>query len=121
MKIFRFLFTPVFMGLLLIVLAIAMALATFIENDFGAEAARQVVYNTRWFELIFLLLVANLTGQIITYKLYRREKLTVMFFHIAFIVMIIGAAITRYTGFDGIVHIREGESSSTAFSSGSNL
>ena len=121
MRIFRFVFTPVFMGLLLIVLAIAMALATFIENDFGAEAARQVVYNTRWFELIFLLLVANLTGQIITYKLYRREKLTVMLFHIAFIVMIIGAAITRYTGFDGIVHIREGEASSTAFSSGSDL
>ncbi|MGB8359053.1 MAG: cytochrome C biogenesis protein, partial [Bacteroidales bacterium] len=109
MKIFRFLFTPIMMGLLLIVLAIVMAAATFIENDFGADAARQIVYNTRWFELIFLLLVTNLTGQIITFKLYRREKLTVMLFHIAFIVMIIGAAITRYTGFDGMIHIREGE------------
>ena len=109
------------MGLLLITLAIAMAAATFIENDFGADAARQIVYNTRWFELIFLLLVTNLAGQIITFKLYRKEKLTVMLFHIAFIIMIIGAAITRYTGFDGMIHIREGEASSTAFSSGSDI
>jgi len=109
------------MGLLLIMLAIAMAAATFIENDFGADAARQIVYNTRWFELIFLLLVTNLAGQIITFKLYRKEKLTVMLFHIAFIIMIIGAAITRYTGFDGMIHIREGEASSTAFSSGSDI
>ncbi|MGB8359715.1 MAG: c-type cytochrome biogenesis protein CcsB, partial [Bacteroidales bacterium] len=36
-------------------------------------------------------------------------------------VMIIGAAITRYTGFDGMIHIREGEASSEAFSSGSEL
>jgi len=109
------------MGLLLIMLAIAMAAATFIENDFGAETARHIVYNTRWFELIFLLLVTNLAGQIIIFKLYRKEKLTVMLFHIAFIIMIIGAAITRYTGFDGMIHIREGEASSMAFSSGSDL
>ena len=71
--------------------------------------ARSAVYNTRWFELLFLLLVINLAGQIIIYKLYRKEKITVMIFHLAFIVMIIGAAITRYTGFDGMMHIREGE------------
>ncbi len=121
MKIVRFLFTPAMMGVLFIVLAVAMAAATFIENDFGADTARATVYNTRWFELLFLLLVINLVGQIITFKLYRRGKLTVMLFHTAFIVMVAGAAITRFTGYDGMMHIREGETSSLTFSSGSDI
>ena len=117
----RFLFTPALMGVLFIVLAIAMAVATFIENDFGAESARALVYNTRWFELIFLLLVVNLAGQIVTFRLYRREKLTIALFHAAFIVMVIGAAITRYTGYDGMMHIREGETTSLTWSSGNEV
>ncbi|MFN2314743.1 MAG: c-type cytochrome biogenesis protein CcsB [Bacteroidales bacterium] len=121
MKIVKFLFTPAVMGVLFIVLAAAMAAATFIENDFGPESARSMVYNTRWFELLFLLLTINLVGQIVTRKLYRRDKLTVMLFHIAFIVMVIGAAITRYSGYDGMMHIRQGESSSLTWASGNNL
>ncbi len=109
------------MGILFIVLAVALAAATFIENDFGAAAARAAVYNTVWFELLFLLLAVNLTGQIFIFKLWRREKLTVMLFHLAFIVMVAGAAITRYTGYDGMMHIREGEASSHTFSSGNTL
>ncbi|MCU0378901.1 MAG: cytochrome c biogenesis protein ResB, partial [Bacteroidales bacterium] len=121
MKIFKFLFTPIFMGILFVVLAVAMGAATFIENDFGAVSARAAVYNTRWFELLFLLLAVNLAGQVIVFRLYRREKLTVMIFHLAFIIMVIGAAITRYTGYDGMMHIREGEASDITFSSGNEL
>ncbi|MFZ2287378.1 MAG: c-type cytochrome biogenesis protein CcsB [Bacteroidales bacterium] len=121
MKIVKLLFSPTVMGVLLIVMAAAMAAATFIENDFGAESARSVVYNTRWFELLFLLLVINLAGQIVTRKLYRRDKFTVMLFHIAFIVMVAGAAITRYSGYDGMIHIRAGETSSLTWSPGNSL
>jgi cytochrome c-type biogenesis protein CcsB len=121
MKTIRFIFTPALMGILFIVLAIAMAVATFIENDFGPESARTLVYNTRWFELLFLLLVVNLAGQIVTFRLYRKEKLTVMLFHAAFIVMVTGAAITRYTGYDGMMHIREGETTSLTWSSGNEI
>jgi cytochrome c-type biogenesis protein CcsB len=121
MKALRFIISPMMMGILFIVLAVALAAATFIENDFGAAAARAAVYNTIWFELLFLLLVVNLTGQIFLFRLWRREKLTVMLFHTAFIVMVAGAAITRYTGYDGMMHIREGEASSHTFSSGNTL
>ncbi len=121
MKILRFLFTPAVMGVLFVVLATAMAAATFIENDFGPDAARSIVYDAWWFELLFLLLVINLAGQIVAFRLYRREKLTVMLFHAAFIVMITGAAITRYSGYDGMMHIREGETTSVTGSSGNSL
>ena len=121
MKHLRFLFTPIFMAVIMIVLAVAMAAATFIENDFGPDTARAIVYGAHWFELLFLLLVINLTGQIVVFRLYRKEKLTVMLFHTAFIVMIIGAAITRYTGYDGMMHIREGETSAVTYAPGGEL
>ena len=116
MKIYRFLISPLFMGILFIVFAISMAVATFIENDFGSAVAYSTVYNTRWFELILLLLVLNLVGQILEFKLYRRGKLTIFMFHSAFVVMILGAGITRYTGYEGTIHIREGEAESLCYS-----
>jgi cytochrome c-type biogenesis protein CcsB len=109
-KIINGLFSPMFMGVLFIIMAVALAIATFIENDYGAAASGEMVYKAWWFELLFFLSALNLTGQIIIFRLYRRGKITVFLFHAAFIVMIIGAAITRYTGFEGIMHIREGES-----------
>jgi len=102
-----FLFTPWFMGVLFIVFAMAMAFATFYENDFGADAARLLVYNAKWFEILMLLMIVNLAGQILLFKLYKRKKLTVMLFHLAFVLIIVGAGITRYFGFEGVVHIRE--------------
>ena len=104
-----FLFTPWFMGVLFVVLAMSMAFATFYENDFGAKAARTLVYNTKWFEALMLLMVINLVGQIFKFRLYKKKKLTILLFHLAFILIIIGAGVTRYFGFEGIVHIREGK------------
>ena len=97
------------MGVLFIVFAMAMIFATIYEHRFGATAARFSVYYTKWFELILFLLVVNLVGQIVQFKLYKRKKLTVMLFHLSFILIIAGAGITRYFGFEGSMHIREGE------------
>ena len=99
------------MGVLFLLLAVSMAVATFVENDFGSAMASGLIYKSKWFEFIFLLLAINLAGRIIKDKLYRKEKLTVFLFHSAFLVMITGAFITRYFGYEGMIHIREGESS----------
>ena len=96
------------MGVLFIVFAMSMAFATFYENDFGAEAAKAMVYDTKWFELIMLLMVVNLVGQIFTFKLYKKAKLSILLFHLVFVLILIGAGITRYLGFEGVMHIREG-------------
>ncbi|MFO7575835.1 MAG: c-type cytochrome biogenesis protein CcsB [Bacteroidales bacterium] len=109
MKTLRILFSPMFTGVLFIILAVALALATFIENDYGASAVRGMVYNALWFEILIAFIALNLVGQIIVFRLYRREKLSVFLFHAAFMVIIAGSAITRYTGEEGIMHIREGE------------
>jgi cytochrome c-type biogenesis protein CcsB len=116
MKILKFLLSPVFMGILFIIFAASMAIATFIENDYGSAAAYNFVYDTRWFELILFLLIVNLIGQMIIYKLYMKSKLTVLLFHLSFVLMIAGAGITRYTGWEGTIHIREGEEQDKCFS-----
>ncbi|HBZ20626.1 MAG TPA: c-type cytochrome biogenesis protein CcsB [Bacteroidales bacterium] len=116
MKNFKFLFSPVFMGILFVVFAASMAAATFIENDYGSAAAYNFVYDTRWFELILFLLSVNLIGQMIIFKLYKKSKITIFIFHLSFVMMIAGAAITRYTGWEGTIHIREGEEQNKCFS-----
>jgi len=103
-------------GIILLVLALTMAVATFIENDYGTLAAKVLVYNSWWFELLLLLFCINLTGGIIVNKLWQRKKYAVMAFHISFVIIIIGAAITRYIGYEGTMLIREGKTSDVILS-----
>lgn len=99
------------MAVLLLIFAIAMAYATFLENDYGTPTAKALIYEAKWFELIMLLLIINFIGNIGRYRLWRREKWPVLVFHLAFVLIFLGGAITRYISFEGIMHIREGESS----------
>jgi cytochrome c biogenesis factor len=110
-RIADLLFSSRFMAVLLALFALSIAVATFIENDFGSTSARAVVYNARWFELLLLLGMINLTGNILIRRLFVRAKFTIFLFHLAFLLILIGAAVTRYTGFEGTLSIREGEES----------
>jgi len=96
------------MAVLFLVFAIAMGVATFIENDFGTETAKALIYNSWWFEAIMALFAINFFGNIFKYKLYRKEKLPVLFFHLAFFFILVGAGITRYISYEGIMPIKEG-------------
>ena len=108
-KIIQFFFSTRFTGILLLLFALAMAVATFVENDYGSLTAKIYIYQAKWFEAILLLLVVNFVGNIGRHQLLRWEKLPVLLFHLAFIMIIIGAAITRYVSFDGAMPIAEGE------------
>ncbi len=94
---------------LMLLFATSIAVATFIENDYGTQTAKALVYNAKWFEFLLLLLAINLLANIVRFRMWRPGKLLVFVFHISFIVILIGAAITRYFGFEGVMHIREGE------------
>jgi cytochrome c-type biogenesis protein CcsB len=109
-KIGFFMFSMLFTGVLTIIFAISIGYATFIENDYGTITAKALIYNARWFEALLVLMGINLIGSIFINKLYSRKKWPILLFHIAFIFILIGAAITRYYGYEGMMHIREGES-----------
>lgn len=109
MKFFKFLFSGTFMGTLLVIFAISIGYATIIENDFDATTAKMLVYNARWFEVLMLLMVINFSGTIFTRQLYRKSKLNILLIHVSLVIILIGAAITRYIGFEGQMHIRQGQ------------
>ncbi len=105
-----------FSVLLLMMFAISIAYATFIENDYGTATAQALIYQSWWFELLLFVGVINLTGSMFKYKLVTRKKWAILLFHLAFILIIIGAGVTRYFGFEGSMHIREGESTNQVVS-----
>ena len=109
MRYLKYLFSGTLMGILLVVFAISMGYATFIENDFDATTAKMLIYNAKWFEALMLLMVINFSGMIFTKQLYRKSKLNILVIHVSLIIIIVGAGITRYIGFEGQMHIREGQ------------
>ncbi|KFN39252.1 MAG: cytochrome C biogenesis protein [Sulfuricurvum sp. MLSB] len=97
------------MAVLMLVFAVSIGYATFVENDYGTMTAKADIYNARWFEILLALLAVNLILNILNFKMARREKALVFLFHIAFLIILVGAAVTRYIGYEGMMHIREGE------------
>ena len=108
-KIASILFSTRIMAVLFIIFAVAMAMGTFIESWYSIETARILIYNTWWFEGIMVFLLINFIGNIKRYKLYKKEKWSTLLLHLSFILILIGAMITRYISFEGIMPIREGE------------
>ena len=115
-KVANFLFSTRLTGILFLLFAAAMAISTFIENDYGTQSAKALVYNAWWFELIMLLLMVNFIGNIKKYDLWQRKKYSVLMFHLSFIIIILGAGITRYVGYEGIMPIYEGETTNKMLS-----
>lgn len=114
--IWDFLISMEFMAFLILLFAVSIGAATFIENDFGTPASKAVVYNAKWFELMLFFLLVNFIANVFRYKMYRREKWSILVFHVSFIFMIIGGGVTRYISEEGLLHIREGNASNAVVS-----
>lgn len=116
MRLLKLLISSKFMLVLLISFALAMAVATFIENDFGTPAAWSLIYESWWFEMIMVLLAINFLANIQRYQLFSRKKWPIGLFHVAFVIIILAAGITRYFSHAGTIHIREGQAQNTYYS-----
>jgi len=107
------------MLILMSILAIGAAIGTFIENDFGTEKARFYVYNSLWYEITLVLTVVNMLTVIMKMKMYKR--ILIFTFHFSFIIILIGAGVTRYFGFEGSLSIREGQSNDQVIVNNENI
>ncbi|EDO9891160.1 cytochrome C biogenesis protein [Campylobacter jejuni] len=106
---------------LFLLFALFCALATFIESAYGTPTDWAMVYDTFWFEYIQLLLGINLLCGMFRYKMFGLKKLPLMIFHISFLFILVGSAMTRYAGFEGILPIREHTQNSLIESSKTSL
>jgi cytochrome c-type biogenesis protein CcsB len=118
-KITDLIFSTRFTAFLFIVFAGAMIAGTFL--DAGQDTSptpytRNLIYNAWWFEAIFVFFIINFIGNVFKFRLYKKEKWATFTLHLAFIFIILGAFITRYTGFEGMMAIREGATENTFLS-----
>ncbi len=95
----------------IVLFALSIGAATFIENDFGTSAAQKLVYRAGWFSVLLGLFGASIIFNIIKFRMIQQRKWALLAFHAAIIVILAGAAVTRYFGFEGVMHIRENDRS----------
>ena len=108
-------------GIYLLFFAAAIATATFIENDFGTSAAQKVIYKSWWFELLLVLFGITIIVNIFKFRMIQQKKWPLLLFHGAIIIILIGAGVTRYCSFEGIMHIRENNAANSFLSSNAFL
>ncbi len=115
-KFLNALFSMRAMAMAMVLFFAAIGCATFIESYHGVQASKFWVYNATWFEILLGYLCVNLIANIVRYKMWRREKIAILTFHLSFIIIIIGAGITRMFGYEGLMLIREGATVNTIYS-----
>ncbi len=116
-KILSALFSMEIMGMGMLVFAFSIGFATFVEHKYGTIAARGLIYNAWWFEAILVYTMFTLTFNIFRFKMYGSGRWGGFVFHLAFIIIIIGAGLTRYLGDEGNMSIRENHASSSYITS----
>ena len=116
-KIFNTLFSTSAAGLYILLFAISIGVATFIENDYGTSAAQKVIFKSHWFELLLVLFGITLIVNIFRFRMAQQKKWATLTFHAAMVIILIGAGVTRYFGTEGMMGIREGSVSNTYLSS----
>ena len=57
---------------LLFVFGVVIGVATFIENDYGTQTARSLIYSARWFEAFLLFFIIVLIYNMVNFKSYKK-------------------------------------------------
>ncbi len=111
-KIASVLFSTRLTAVLFLVFAAAMAVGTFLDASSESPPTpytRELIYNAWWFEAIMGIFVINFVGNIFRYNLHKKEMWASLMLHVSLILVLVGAFVTRYIGYEGIMHLREGE------------
>ena len=115
-KIFSILFSTRLMAILFLSFAIAMGAGTFIESKYNTDTAKIWIYNAWWFEAIMVFFMINFIGNIKRYQLLKKEKWATLLLHLSFVFILLGAFVTRYISYEGMMPIREGAAENQVFS-----
>ncbi|MUU78391.1 cytochrome c biogenesis protein CcsA [Winogradskyella endarachnes] len=118
-KIANFLFSTKLTAFLFIAFAVAMAAGTLLDRNMDTSPTpytRTLIYNAWWFETIMVFFIINFAGNIFRYRLYKKEKWATLILHLSFVFILLGAFITRYISFEGLMPIVEGSTENEFFS-----
>ena len=90
-----------------VALILVMGTATVMEKYHGTEIVHRQVYGTWWFTALWALLTAAAAAWLIK---RRTRRPGVVALHLSLVIILAGALTTHLTSQNGMVHLREGES-----------
>jgi cytochrome c-type biogenesis protein CcsB len=105
------------MAIAMFVFFVAIGGATLLESTYDTQTSKLFIYNAMWFNLLLTYLALNLIANIMRHRMIENRKWAVLLFHVSFIVILIGAGVTRFVSFEGMMVIGEGEKTNFMYSS----
>jgi hypothetical protein len=90
------------MALLFIVYAVSMGAGTLSKAN-TIPTQQNLIYNAWWFEAIHVFFMINFIGNIKRYQLLKKRE---NFLLLLFFLFILGAFVTRYISYEGMMPIR---------------
>ncbi len=105
------------MALLAAIYVVAIAVATFVESFADTTSARVLIYNAWWF--IALQIIMSINFILIAYRrsLFAQRKWGALILHYGMVVILAGALTTHLFSREGMMMVREGDSSVQMLSS----
>ncbi len=110
-KWFKFLASLKLAVFVIVCLATLIAVGTFVEAEYDAKTAAQMVYKTKYMYGIMMLLCTNLIAVMVDRWPWKRRHLSFLLAHIGIITLLVGSWITAEYGLDGSMRFGIGESS----------
>ncbi len=95
--------------LVLGIIAVAVAAATFSESGFSQKIARLYIYDAPWFLAWLGLLCVNLFCVTLTRWPWQRKHLGFVVTHYGIIILLVGAVVGKTSGFEASVTLNQGE------------
>lgn len=94
-----------------VLLAVAIAIGTFIEARYNdTQAAAKLVYKTPWMIGLMILFAVNLTAVMVDRWPWKRRHLSFILAHIGILILLLGSIVTMKWGLDGTMRVGIGES-----------
>ena len=100
---------------LIALVSIVLAWATFVESRYGTEAVQFGVYGTQWFAGLMGLLGLNILAAALVRLPWKRRHVGFLVTHLGLLILLVGCLFSRQGGIDASLPVFEGNSSHRAF------
>ncbi|MEO0293474.1 MAG: cytochrome c biogenesis protein CcsA [candidate division WOR-3 bacterium] len=113
-KFLRIFISPKTSFLLVFFLILSVIIGTLIDRNYGKSTAEVLVYNSKWFTILWSFFAITLLTNLIYFRLWKKKA--IFFFHLAILIILLGYGVTRFSSVEGFLHLREGEGGNEFFS-----
>lgn len=108
-RVWKILISLKFAVVVIVLLAIALAIATILESKYDTKTAQYVVYQSYWFYFLLSMFGLLILAVAISRIPWKKKHLPFLMAHAGIILILVGSGLTSVKGIDGNLRISEGE------------